>query len=312
MLDRITSLAPAKINLGLKVYSKRADGYHDIESIFTTVNLCDHVTVSLLDKDNECIVRCGSLVLPENNTFVMAYKAFCVLTGIKRGVLVEVTKNIPLGSGLGGGSSDASSFLKSIDILFNTQLGTSDLDLLSGQVGSDVFFFTHALAECKSEADLCEYNNFTAIVRGRGEIITQIVGRSDFSLLLVLPSVSVSTKVAYTLVDKAISRRLALSGENDKNNKKSVKNGFIGDFALSLDKIYSKRIEDWSFVNDFTEPVCELYPEIGLAISALKRYGAVFADMSGSGSTVFGVFNDKSDALEAKAKLSRDWQVVLA
>jgi len=215
--------------------------------------------------------------------------------------LVEVTKRIPAGGGLGGGSSDASSFIQSINSLFGTHLDSNALDYLSGQVGSDVFFFTKALlADENKNAESPIKSNFASIVGGRGEIVTQIAARNDFYLLLVLPGVSVSTKVAYTLVDEAMSGSLVnLSDDFVKSNN-------------SLEQIYRMPIHNWSFVNDFTNPVCAVYPKIRQAIDDLKSSGAAFADMSGSGSTVFGVFESKSDAIKAKTMLSGIWQTVLA
>ena len=189
MLRSLTVQAPAKINLGLRVFPMRADGYHEIESIFTTVNLCDTITVQVLDQKDVCKVDCEGMVLPEENTFTKAYKAFCVLTGIRDGVHVHVTKRIPAGGGLGGGSSDSSSFIKSIDTLFGTQLSDSALLDIAGQVGSDVYFFTRRLVE-KSKVK-SEETGFSAIVRGRGEIINPIEIRNDFSVLLVFPGVHV-------------------------------------------------------------------------------------------------------------------------
>ncbi len=303
MIDSVTVEAPAKINLGLKVYPKRADGYHNIESIFCRIKLADLIKVSLISQKDTCIVKCENMVLPENNTFTATYKAFCVLTGVRDGVLVEVTKHIPAGGGLGGGSSDASSFLNSIDRLFCTRLSSSAYDYLSGQIGSDVFFFSKALMACKRKDISSENDNFTAIVGGRGEVVTQIAARNDFSLLLVLPGVSVSTKVAYTLVDETIARGL------NRGSK-----GFFsaGEPELSLEQIYKMPVDDWTFVNDFTKPVVKKYPVIGKAISDLKSCGASFADMSGSGSTVFGIFKSASEALRAQSELSGSWRTVLA
>ncbi|MBQ0039453.1 MAG: 4-(cytidine 5'-diphospho)-2-C-methyl-D-erythritol kinase [Treponema sp.] len=292
MCDSITVSAPAKINLGLKVFPKRADGYHDIQSVFQTVCLFDEITVSLEGEKNTCRVECDAFPLPEENTFTAAYKAFCVLTGIDKGVRVSVKKRIPAGGGLGGGSSDASSFIQSLDNLFGTQLDLTSLSDLAGQVGSDVFFFTHALyADGKKR--FCRYEPYAAYVEGRGEKVRQIECRKDFSVLLVLPGVSVSTKVAYGLVDKEIEQHGFVCGENPE-------------------LIYGKPVSCWNFVNDFTGPVAREYFQVADALGKLKDCGALFTDMSGSGSTVFGVFENRSDALKAKLKLERDYVAVLA
>lgn len=289
MEKSLTVLAPAKINLGLKVFPKRADGYHNIESIFSTVGLCDSVTVRLMDKKSCCVVECDGMNLPEDNTFTKTYKAFCVLTGIDRGVHVKVEKKIPAGGGLGGGSSDSSSFLKSIDLLFEARLNDHDLDLISGQVGSDVFFFTKAQFAVEKDSDfLCR--RFAALVSGRGEVVKQIEARSDFSVLLVFPGEFVSTPVAYQLVDLKPSTDAA----NDK-----------------LEQVYGSPVKQWTFKNDFTAPVIEKYPKIGYALDMLKEFGADFVDMSGSGSTVFGVFEDKDRARYAMERFDNRFKAVL-
>ena len=296
MLDSITVPAPAKINLGLKVFPKRADGYHDIQSVFQTVRLFDEVTVSLIKGKNTCIVECDTLQLPEENTFTLAYKAFCVLTGINTGVHVFVKKRIPSGAGLGGGSSDASSFIQSLDSLFGTKLGFSSLTEIAGKVGSDVFFFTHALfADGKKR--FRSFEPFAAYVEGRGEKVRQIECRNDFSVLLVLPGVSVSTKTAYGLVDMEHEKNINACCSVQEENPESI---------------YRKDICRWNFVNDFTVPVAREFEPVADALKKLKASGALFADMSGSGSTVFGIFADTKDAEKAKKLLDGRYVTVLS
>ncbi len=296
MRESLTVLASAKINLGLRVYPKRDDGFHNVQSIFTTVNLCDSITVRLLDEKSKidcCLVDCPGLELPKENTFTKAYKAFCVLTGIRQGLEVHVDKKIPAGGGLGGGSSDSSSFIKSIDHLFSTNLKESDLDMISSQVGSDVFFFTKALFSVDEDFDFTR-NRFSALVTGRGENISTIESRNDFSVLLVFPGEFVSTPMAYSLVDSW----------KEKFGQDEARDG--------LEEIYRRSVKDWTFVNDFTSPVLEKYPKISYALEDLKSVGADFCDMSGSGATVFGVFEDKDRALYAQKILDKKWRTVLA
>ena len=296
----ITVRAPAKINIGLEVKPVRGDGYHDIRSIFTTVNLFDTITVARIEKENTCEVECEGMVLPSDNTFTAAYKAFCVLTGIQCGFHVTVEKHIPSGGGLGGGSSDASSFIQSIDVLSDTHLKASDLHKIAGMVGSDCFFFTRALLDGKSGG------RFAACVEGRGEIVTPIPARQDFDVILVFPGVSVSTKLAYAWVDE--------TGAGKHSS------GFC------MEDEYNKSVSQWRFVNDFTKPVAGRFKKISEAITDLKNCGANFVDMSGSGSTVFGIFERKSvrsslchdvAALESSTSfalktLSEKWLAVLA
>ena len=295
MRKGLTVPAPAKINLGLKVFSGRGDGYHDIESIFTTVALCDFVTVELCDglgEKNSCTVDCvgeRSISLPADNTFTKAYKAFCVLTGNDRGVHVTVDKKIPAGGGLGGGSSDSSSFIKSIDTMLDTRLTESDFDKISAQVGSDVYFFSKAQFSEIGAGSM--EKRFAALVGGRGERVSPLEPRNDFSVLLVFPGETVPTPMAYGLVDMAGTRQRG------------------GDESLA--EIYGRPVRDWTFVNDFTVPVGQKFPRILNALDAVKTSGADFVDMSGSGSTVFGVFEDRDRAEFVKGRLERDWRTVL-
>ena len=245
MSDSITVLAPAKINLGLEIFPRRADGYHGLHSIFTTVGLFDEICVSKIDEKNTCIVDSFGMDLPNQNTITAAYKAFCVLTGIDLGVHVSIKKRIPSGGGLGGGSSDASSFIQSVNNLFKAGLGIDSLSAIAGKVGSDVFFFTYALS-AQDGKRFSKFEPFAAVVEGRGEKVRQIQHRSDFSVLLVFPNVGVSTKDAYAQ-----------------------------------------------------------------ALIKLKSCGADFADMSGSGSTVFGIFEKKETALEAKVLLEKEFNLAL-
>ncbi len=272
MADSVTVEAPAKINVGLSVFPRRADGYHDIEGIFTTISLHDSLSVSIIGgKGRECEVDSPSLLLPKKNTFTEAYKAFCVLTGIESSVRVSVDKQIPSGGGLGGGSSDAASFIQSIDSLFGTRLTADQLYGLALSVGSDVPFFMHALLEAGSG------HPYAAYVTGRGEQVACLPPKQKLEVRLFSPGVSVSTREAYTWLDDAISLG------------KVRHNAFSGKDAWMAE--WEKDPGDWHFVNDFTVPVSARHEEIARAVCTMKEAGASFADMTGSGSTVFGVFS---------------------
>ncbi len=289
MFDSVTVLAPAKINLGLQVFSKREDGYHNLKSIFVTVGLFDELTVSPIVDRNTCIVECDKMRLPEQNTITLAYKAFCVLTGIDCGVKVSIKKRIPAGGGLGGGSSDASSFIQSVNNLFNTKLSIDSLSAIASKVGSDVFFFTYALSSNNGKRFDC-FEPFAALVEGRGEKVHQINCRNDYSVLLVFPQVGVSTKIAYDLVDKR---------------------GLCESEQFSFEDMYKKPIGTWKFKNDFTVPVCEKFEEVSIALRKVKETGAAFADMSGSGSTVFGIYENRKLAENAKKQLEKKFKVAV-
>ncbi len=288
MSDSVTVLAPAKINLGLEVFPRRADGYHDIRSIFLTVGLFDELTVSKAEKRNFCSVECEEMELPKHNTITEAYKAFCVLTGIDVGVRVSLKKRLPSGGGLGGGSSDASSFIQSVDSLFHAGLDQNAILNIAGKVGSDVFFFSRALLETKKES--C-FIPFSALVEGRGEKVSPIECRKDLTVLLVFPEVQVSTALAYGLLDEISS-----FGKRE---------------FFPLEEMYRKPVHKWKFLNDFTLPVSEKYPLVAEALASVRECGADFSDMSGSGSTVFGVFESREAALDAERVLGLKYKTVI-
>lgn len=313
MLETVTTFALAKINLGLKVKKARSDGFHNIASIFSTVNLRDELTVSLTDENNHqisdgcCKVDCKSeiqenFVLPNENTLTKAYKAFCVLTDNKKGVYVKLKKRIPVGSGLGGGSSDASSFIQSLNLLFGTQLDESAQMKIAEKVGSDCFFFTKSLFDSKSKNGF-----YVAFVEGRGEKVSRIEMRNDYSILLLIPEVSVSTKIAYDLVDKYYSLNKSLISK-EKIDKKNFTDKEL------FENIYKMPIKDWKKLglsNDFTNPIIENYPKIKNALNAMSLVGADFVDMSGSGSTIYGIFENQKKAITAKKMLESNWKVIL-
>lgn len=276
--------APAKINLGLKVLPLREDGFHGIESIFSTVSLSDELIVKVLPGKNECIVDCDLIKLPQNNTIFKTYNAFRDLLGEDLPKMhVYIKKCIPSGGGLGGGSSDAASFLIALNKVCDANLSNVQFNKIAGLVGSDVFFFLN-----------CDSNqNGAAVVTGRGEIVKPIQRRKDLHILMIFPGVHSSTKEAYALVDEFY--------ESGKNME-----------YPSLDKlvdIYNGPISQWNFVNTFTSVISKKYSKIKQAIVDLKNNGALYTDMSGSGSTVFGVFASESDVNKARNALSSTWKV---
>ena len=285
MLSEITVKAYAKINFGLKVFPKRNDGFHNIESIFQTVDLFDELIVTKT-KEPGCFVFCDSMELPENNTLVNAYQAFCAVTGRNDvGVSVKLIKGIPSGGGLGGGSSDAAALIRVLEKLCGIVLTDEQLDYVASKTGSDVFFFMH----CDNEGKGC------ALVSGRGEIVQKIIPRHDLFLLLIFPDVHSSTKEAYALVDKMFDLG------------KEVKSPDFKDY----ENIYSLPIEKWTFSNTFTPVIAEAYNEIGNAIEAVKKSGCCYAEMSGSGSTVYGVFTLKQQAMFVNNLLTDAWNCKL-
>ena len=284
MLDEICVAAPAKINLGLKVLPKRQDGFHEIESIFSTVGFADEIIVKPEGKKNTCTVECDLFKLPDQNTITLTYDAFKKLVNEDLpGLKVSIRKKIPSGGGLGGGSSDAAAFLNALCLLCRVTLDREQLNLIASMVGSDVFFFVN----CDKSGE------GAAIVTGRGEFVEKIQRRKDLHYLLLFPGVHSSTKEAYDLVDKFYE-------SGDKLDYPAL---------ADLEGIYNGEVSRWNFVNTFTKVIAGKYPVIEQAILALKKSGALYTDMSGSGSTVFGLFATAEDAIKARNTLSGSWNV---
>ena len=280
----IVERAYAKVNFNLRVLPCRTDGYHSIESIFQTIDLFDELEVSVTE-ENGCFVECPSLKLPLQNTLTKAYDAFCSIAGVAvPGVKVLLKKGIPAGGGLGGGSSDAAALVRALCKICKVKLDENQLDYIADKTGSDVFFFMH-----------CDDGTGCALVSGRGEVIKKITPRKDLFLLLVFPEISSSTKEAYALVDKQLA-----CGTDD-------------DFVVfdSLEEEYRKNPSDWRFKNTFTPSLCGVYSDLEAALGTLKNSGADFCDMSGSGSTLYGVFTSKQRAKSNMKLLAATWNCAL-
>jgi 4-diphosphocytidyl-2-C-methyl-D-erythritol kinase len=185
-------LAPAKINLSLRILNRRADGFHEIETFIAPISLCDKIDI---EKQNRWIdFSCDDVDLPsgDDNLVVRAAKLFFAETKTSGGVSIKLHKKIPHGAGLGGGSSDAASTLIALNELFQTNLPREALAKMAEQIGSDVPFFIFGSA---------------AMCRGRGEIVMPELLKEKMSILLLKPAFGVSTPWAYS--------RWKASHEND-------------------------------------------------------------------------------------------------
>lgn len=281
--------AYAKVNFGLNVLPKTGgelkNEYHNLESIFQTVDLYDVLTV---EKNNSsvCTVICKDMKLPEKNTLTSAYDAFFQITGLKQvGISVELKKGIPSGGGLGGGSSDAAALVRALQEICDIRLNQEQLNFIASKTGSDVFFFMN----CDEQGKGC------ALVWGRGENVKTITPRKDLFLVLVFPQQSSSTKEAYALLDEAYQKgeRLDSPAFDD------------------LENIYNRPVEDWTFINSFTPVISNSYEEIQLALNDLQKVGCCYSEMSGSGSTVYGVFTMRQQAISASNLLGEAWKCKL-
>jgi 4-diphosphocytidyl-2-C-methyl-D-erythritol kinase len=273
MAESVRVQAAAKVNLHLRVYKPRSDGFHGILSIFQAVSLADSIVIRSL-KESDTIEIEGDFDCPAQSTTVYkAASAYRRASGIGKGLSISVDKRIPAGAGLGGGSSDAAAVLLGLDALLGGKLGEKSLTELGASIGSDVPFFITAAA---------------ALVSGRGELVRPIEAREDFSLVLAFPGFPVATAGAYALLDR---ERPDDSTEPDPGSGRLI-DAYYGD------------IKSWPFANSFEPFVGAENRAILLAKELLLGSGASFAAMSGSGSTIFGVFEDRSKASTAMEVLS--------
>lgn len=258
-------LAPAKINIGLRVLRKRSDRYHDIETVFYPIHLSDELQI---EKSSKLEFFSNVNLETDANLCLRALHFFCERTGIHAEVCMRLSKNIPIGGGLGGGSSDAAAVLIALQELYGNPLSEIELFDIATQLGADVSFFLKKIP-CHAT--------------GKGEVIAPIRYSVQSYILTVTPDVSVPTPLAYSMV--------APSGKQDRP---------LHDVILELGNDYSAYRE--SVVNDFEAPVFDRFPVIGRIKSRMLDCGAAFSLMSGSGSSVYGFFaaeDQLGDALES-------------
>ena len=276
-IDAVNLCAYAKINIHLKVLAKRNDGFHNLESIFQRVSITDHLSVTKSDNALHCLIESPLLSLPEDNTIARAWHVFKKAAGIKNGIQVRLIKGIPVGSGLGGGSSDAAAVLTAVNELFDVRFSPLELHELALQIGSDVPFFLEKTA---------------GIVTGRGDVFEPLKARSGCFGIVIWPDVMSSTNEAYRRLDQA-----AEIGDNGNKPWGSIR----------LQKQYYAPISTWQFVNDFQAVLGKYYPRIGQACVDLYEQGAVFVRMTGAGSAVFGLFEQETEIASAFRLLQKKW-----
>ena len=258
----------AKVNIGLQIRNQRPDGYHNIHTIFQELNF--HDTIKLEKRDSSCQFSSNMDWLPkdDSNLCVMAWQKMVDVFGLG-GVSIELEKRIPAGGGLGGGSSNAATILKGLRKLYELDVSDDELETIGIDLGADVPFFIKGK---------------TQIGDGVGEILKPIETIINGSYLLVVPDLHIDTKWAYGEFKNIL----------DRPNEIVNFLGFIRKEIIPFEL----------FENDFEAIVVPAYPEIGQIKNSLRVHGARFASLSGSGSTVFGVFDEDADAKSAESHFS--------
>ncbi|MBV8855750.1 MAG: 4-(cytidine 5'-diphospho)-2-C-methyl-D-erythritol kinase [Acidobacteria bacterium] len=279
--EKINVPAFAKINLGLRVQGRRPDGYHEIRTVFQTVSLRDRLSFQATN-DGKLGLVCSDPGIPtdESNLVLRAASALRERFGVRQGARVELEKMIPAGGGLGGGSSDAAVALAALVTLWEIETDGGELAKIGARLGADVPFFLHG---------------GTALGTGTGTEIRPLEDAPKMHLVVVAPGVHVSTAEAY----KALGAPALTKVEPLVNLSVSRTEA---DFPDSLCGVWS---------NDFEAVVVRLYPEIGRARERLVETGAERVMLSGSGSSVFGVFESNGEAGRAGAALQGEscWRV---
>lgn len=253
----------AKINIGLNVVERRPDGYHNLETVFYPINLQDAIEIKNIEgAEPECgyQLKVSGTILdgaPDDNLVVRAYKLLKKEFGLPP-VSIFVYKHIPTGAGLGGGSSDAAFTIKMLNERFNLGLGVEQMEVYCAQLGADCAFFI---------------KNKPVFATGIGNVFHDLsFSLSGKSLLLVKPDIFVSTRDAYASV---VPHRP----------------------EISLPELLANPVDTWKdlVVNDFEKSVFPKYPEIAAIKDKLYDMGALYASMSGSGSSVYGIFDKPVD-----------------
>jgi len=256
----------AKINLGLFITEKRTDGFHNLESLFMPIPLCDILEVTPSTEETTLVCTGESNDIPtEKNIVYKAWKLLQEEYGIGH-VKIHLHKIIPSGAGMGGGSSDGTFMLKALNELFELNLSIPRLEELSANLGSDCPFFVQ---------------NKAALISGRGEVVNPV----DFSLggkflVVVNPGIHISTAQAFQGIQP-----------NPSN--------------FDWKKLIESQELNEALNNDFETQVFKLFPEIQIIKERLLKAGAIYASMSGTGSTVYGIFNEKPEIEWSKNYFNR-------
>ena len=273
MAEAVRIRAPAKINLFLRILAREVTGYHQIETLFAAVDLCDELQLKRVDRGVSIDVR-GEPVGPDREN--LAYRAARRLleeVGTGGGVHIRLRKVIPAGAGLGGGSSDGGATLRALNLLLGGPLSPSSLVRLAGELGADVAFFASGVGR--------------AMAWGRGDRLMSLPSKHDLAVLLALPSVSVSTAEAYQRLGHVPP---AIPSVLDPAVLES-----------------SERLREVS-VNDFEPSVFSRHPELGaLRKQMARREGALLARLSGTGGAVFALFEGRALAESARTSLTESW-----
>jgi len=268
MAETLYLESPAKVNLGLEILKKREDGYHELRTILQKISLYDTLHFSL-EKEKGISITSDHPALPigKRNLIHQAVQSILKRSCYKGGVRIKIEKRIPLGAGLGGGSSNAATTLKALNQLLNMDLSMKELMGIGAEIGADVPFF---------------FFKGAAIGSGIGERLKKIELPALW-YVLIYPNFEVSTRWAYqsfVLTKKPFHLKLQTFPRTPKGISRILQ-------------------------NDLEEVVSKKYPQIGVMKQIICSVGALGASMTGSGPTVFGIFQGEGNALQAYKRLKK-------
>ena len=291
-MNRVVEYAPAKVNLYLKILGKRPDGYHEIETLFERINIRDKVVISGLKSGITVTCRNGRVPCGKKNLCYASAKLVKERFKIDKGVKVDIIKKIPVAAGLGGGSSDAASVLKGLNRLWGLGLSRNELVNLAGSVGSDTAFFVS--------------DSRFSIGRGRGERLEPVESGVSLWHLIITPDIEMLAKDVYRLYSRGneplpLTRKAGIG-------KILPPNIYIGNMGQINALLH----------NDLEDVVLRQKPIIRKIKDALVANGAKKAIVSGSGPSVFGLFESRKEAFGAgrlwkrRLSMSRKWRAFVA
>lgn len=263
-MKTLTKNANAKINIGLQILNKRKDNYHNINSIFVPISLCDEISIS---ESNQFELRSNVqfYISDDENLVIKAAKKFNEALGISKSYRISLHKEIPMQAGLGGGSADAAIVLKMLNEMNGYPFSDGYLSKIALEIGSDVPFFIF---------------NKSAIAKGRGEILEFIEFEHDMNVLVVFPNVNISTKEAYGALHRTEEP------------------------VQEIDFLTAFNTEQYHLIiNDFEQYAIKKHKEIQEIKNILYENGSFFALMSGSGSAVYGLFDSLEEMIRTAERL---------
>ncbi|MEO0296731.1 MAG: 4-(cytidine 5'-diphospho)-2-C-methyl-D-erythritol kinase [candidate division WOR-3 bacterium] len=274
-------LSPSKINFGLWILFKRDDGFHEIRSIFIPIDLCDEIEINYSELTR---ITATEGPIGDENIVFKTLKIMSEETGKFLSADIFINKKIPIGGGLGGGSSNAASIMKAVNEMYELKLGIEEMLIIAEKIGSDVPFFIF---------------QEPAIVKGRGNEIKKIDLKFPFYFLIHYPGFKIDTRWAYNAISRNLSENISKKEED-----------FDKVVSLLKENKYHEAL--YNIENDFEKIIFKEFPEYKTLIDFYKEKGALKSFLTGSGSCLVSVFEDKINIEAQKGKIfwCRQWGVV--